>query len=92
MTAWDVIGSDRLVRLVGGRSVYRDAYYIGERDDENTVQLARFIPDDVGLPPIIRRVHPDTPVEYVTEKQARNPPRPGQPQQARAWSPKGNRS
>jgi hypothetical protein len=51
MTAWDVIGSDRLVRLVGGRSVYRDAYYIGERDDENTVQLARFIPADYSSRP-----------------------------------------
>lgn len=64
VTAWDVIGSERLVKIKGGRSVYENAYYSDERGADN-VRLDRIKVEPQGLRVINRYVDPDTEIIFV---------------------------
>ena len=65
MTAWELIGTDELVRIVGGRVTYEAVDYNAAGTAHN-VRLARLVSDRNGLRQISRYVDPDTRLEIVT--------------------------
>lgn len=64
VVAWDVIGSERVFKVKGGRSIYENAVFNDNRPGER-VRFDRIVSQRGGLRVINRYVDQDTEIEFV---------------------------